>query len=471
MMGWKVTSIGWIGICVFIGKLSLNKGTLLPEKPAKESGCFGINGDVYLSTNCTDDNNVMAIEDVRYGAKSLADVCNSTDSSCCMASSGDCSFRYRLDEEQAFCSGKKSCISPIRVSQNTIQNATCDTSIYGTLTQFIYMDYYCIPRQRIFDVTNGTSAAVSGGMFAYLWNNNYGKNNTTINVIQASDMYVSCSVQTGSCNSRIRVFSVHVKLMDPNAICGQNMTFFYDNGQKYSINCSPRNIGLLFESTTPYVRFEVHNSLSEHGGRFWLGFQASESTGAIYLNCPAENQTTYTCETVTTKGNVSESLVTTAGNVDKNLSQALIIGLVIAAVLVILFMILAFIIWRKCKKTNKDERLITSQDDIIDALFAGSLASKIYKSVPPRKTAMWGQYEKEKDDYHIKPTINIFPDVPNGKNRLTPIMLERATNIQEDGQHHRKRKHRKKLKRKKKINKNKVSPDHKMDTPNNNAKF
>ncbi|KAL3882183.1 hypothetical protein ACJMK2_028551 [Sinanodonta woodiana] len=89
----------------------------------------------------------MAIDDVRYGAKALTVGCNSTDSNCCMSNSGDCSFRYRLDEQQAFCSGKKLCISPVRVSQDAIKNTNCDTSIFGTLTQFIYMDYYCIPSE------------------------------------------------------------------------------------------------------------------------------------------------------------------------------------------------------------------------------------------------------------------------------------------------------------------------------------
>ncbi|KAK3578836.1 hypothetical protein CHS0354_010187 [Potamilus streckersoni] len=151
-----------------------------------------------------------------------------------------------------------------------------------------------------------TAVSVSSTSFVYLWNRNYGTPPPLNNTIPASDTSCACSLETESCGTSIFVYSVHTDLSQNNGTCHQELKFTDEAGASaFNLSCNSFEVGHIFTISSDYLQVKLENTLGHNDGRFWLGFQASDSSSGIHLNCPAVNRSYCIYSSTTEKQHIS----------------------------------------------------------------------------------------------------------------------------------------------------------------------
>lgn len=224
---------------------------------------------------------VIAVKDVQYGTKLT---CPSSDTSpgCCDYAGSDCFLAYSDTAQKAACSGRALC--------NTVAVGQADTSSCGVtfpdLNHYLTMTYYCVPDTGILEMCSSVTLTDTGSAL-YFQNADYPS------PIRSVETNCVCSIQTTSCTSQIKVYLVHFELDDGGGCTDAQKLQINDTGTIHTLTCSDNTDYTLthqLTSTSNYITATLDNSAGTNAGRLWIGFEATESTASLDVNCPAVAQ-------------------------------------------------------------------------------------------------------------------------------------------------------------------------------------
>lgn len=97
--------------------------------------------------------------------------------------------------------------------------------------------------------------------------------------IRPTDKSCSCSIETNSCSSQIKVYFIHFQLHDEGGICLGNMTIkIDDNEQVRRLTCSDSTMYDITQKmtiSTNYITVTLENPDGKNDGYFWIGFEGN----------------------------------------------------------------------------------------------------------------------------------------------------------------------------------------------------
>ncbi|KAL4232458.1 hypothetical protein ACF0H5_007151 [Mactra antiquata] len=307
----KTTSI--IFTLVFLLSMRLCTSEVPPGLTLLDStsGCHGIaREETQVNATCPA-GSVVAINDVTVGAKPTELDCplywnaNYSYADCCTRNENDCTFPfYENNQYHELCNGDLDCLFTTQFQ--TIEES-CDTfagtfgAVNGTYSNYLYLDYYCVPDDNIVDMCTSTSMTVDSDTM-YLWSKDL-----PTTAIVTSDTTCDCSIEVDNCDSNIEVYTLYRQLTgNSDGTCNQNVTIYDSNSDTtLTWNCGDNNLDFSVDTiSSTYITVQLDNTLNTTGGRFWLGFRASMESN-ITINCPAVSQencilSTTTAEPTTT---------------------------------------------------------------------------------------------------------------------------------------------------------------------------
>ena len=115
-------------------------------------------------------------------------------------------------------------------------------------------------------------AKTATGSLLYLKNQDYPWE------IRADETSCTCSIETKSCDSQIKVYFLHLDLSNGSpGVCNPNQKIFItDKETAHTYTCSDDNdyvITLKMTSTSNYITIHLDNPDSVNDGHLWLGFE------------------------------------------------------------------------------------------------------------------------------------------------------------------------------------------------------
>ncbi|KAL5010041.1 hypothetical protein ScPMuIL_012346 [Solemya velum] len=281
----------------------------LPETEKQYYACCGSHdGKVFLDADCPA-SMVIAINEVYVGTKPNFMGCPQETSNpftelleltCCSPDDvNDCIVPYSVKTYfHPVCTGKNVC--PKLQTDN--QPTSCEGGSFMTNSNYMYMDYYCIPEIKIGQFDN---AAISFGssVMCYLQSAGY-----PVSAISGGSSH-ACSVET-DCLETVTTSLIDIRLMNSTDICQQRLTIT-DGSSTHIISCTENNDYVInkeyYYSQGNYLRLELKSSLATDDGYVWIGIQAS---GSVSIQCPAKAiQNPCTPTTTTTNTTTGDSTI------------------------------------------------------------------------------------------------------------------------------------------------------------------
>ncbi|XP_052801288.1 uncharacterized protein LOC128232003 isoform X2 [Mya arenaria] len=164
---------------------------------------------------------------------------------------------------------------------------------------FIEIVSICTQGSLILPDSTGSLTTPSPDSVIYLQSPGFNSYNQRIPYKKDSE----CSVQTGSCNSEIYIYVLHRVLEDSDTSewndipCNQTLKIENSSGDVLHKWTCDDNTNLQkghLTITANYIRLKLDNNYTSpndwdqsRGGAYWLGFESSDKTGNVTINCPA----------------------------------------------------------------------------------------------------------------------------------------------------------------------------------------
>ncbi|XP_045162277.2 uncharacterized protein LOC123527074 isoform X2 [Mercenaria mercenaria] len=206
--------------------------------------------------------------------------CHTYASNDCFVNAGDTD----IQDIRRACSGRSSCNAP--TPPDKIAFTTCSLGVNDI--SYIFLQYFCIPKERISSICSNGQTLTSDDAPLYLTNENYPS-------VTTGSASCSCSLEVYSCSSSINMYIMDADLYLDTSACYQTLEFL-DGSNKtlYTIGCESHDSNQIESSTANnhYLKIDfINNSTSNQEGYFFIGLEASESGASFRLSCSYEEET------------------------------------------------------------------------------------------------------------------------------------------------------------------------------------
>ncbi|XP_053381189.1 uncharacterized protein LOC123561349 [Mercenaria mercenaria] len=227
-------------------------------------------------------NEMIAIHSLQYAYHVRCEgiCCNTYTSTDCFVNAGDTD----IQDIRRACSGRSSCNAPTLLDK--IDFSTCSLGVKDI--SYIFLQYFCIPKERIASICTKGQTLTSGDAPLYLTNENYPS-------VTTGSTSCSCSLEAYSCSSSINMYILDADLYLDTSACYQTLEFL-DGSNKtlHTIGCESHDLDHIESSTASshYLKIDfINNSTSNQEGYFFIGLEASVSGESFSLSCSFEQET------------------------------------------------------------------------------------------------------------------------------------------------------------------------------------
>ncbi|XP_067675127.1 uncharacterized protein [Haliotis asinina] len=252
--------------------------------PAQVStGCHGNTHGDFLIPACANQT-IIAVSGVYAMVKKTDTGCpeaatetDRDEEKCCTYSTRDCKLLYKASEMSFYedCTGVYTC--KMKVATQLTQG--CNDVGYLLRSNYMMMEYFCIPRSMTLEGVEDASVSASA---VYLKSKGYPAG------IPAGTE-VKCSI-AASCHTPVIITTIHVDLHnDSSGTCQQRLNI-KDNNEEKQIDCDSNNgdtftITEAFKSKSHFLVISFLNNNSGNTGRYWLEIKADASGATVEMTC------------------------------------------------------------------------------------------------------------------------------------------------------------------------------------------
>ena len=161
------------------------------------------------------------------------------------------------------------------VAEKVFLNLSClhniDDRFSHVVANFFFFYFASFSDSRISKMCTTESKTETGNLL-YLKNQDYPQQ------IRVDETSCTCSVETKSCESQIKLYFLHLDLSNGSpGVCNPNQKIVItDQETTHTYNCSDDNnyvITLKLTSTSNYITVQLDNPDGVNDGHFWLGFE------------------------------------------------------------------------------------------------------------------------------------------------------------------------------------------------------
>ncbi|XP_060589922.1 uncharacterized protein LOC132745112 isoform X4 [Ruditapes philippinarum] len=294
----------------------------------RNSVCYGPGTHGHFRPSCYDENSLMAIRNLKAGAKPLAKGCPGSvtkwtdhsgsylvdhmdtskildESACCIPDySQDCIFDFNYANSglsyfyHVSCSGYSECKPNMDVSW---QLTSCNnSSIYPSGTNYMFMEYSCINRTKIVNMCSNKSHTASSGT-VYLTTPNYPES------LKPDIDVCKCHIQTNG--TKLSFYSIDVRLYKFGNDCKQSMNVTDSDGATVWDCESAPKFNITNDTFNAQATVTINNYLIVDGGQAWIGFSGGEGN-ILTINC--QNEQTSDSTTPFQRTSSTDNITTTS---------------------------------------------------------------------------------------------------------------------------------------------------------------
>ncbi|XP_046328824.2 uncharacterized protein LOC124112732 isoform X2 [Haliotis rufescens] len=271
----------WL-LMTFLPHISAKTAELSPPVQVS-TGCHGNTHGDFITPACANQSIIAAsgvyamVKKADTGCPEVATDADRDEEKCCTYNTRDCKLLYLASEMSFYedCTGVYTC--NMKVATQLTQG--CNDVGYLLRSNYMMMEYYCIPRSLTLE---GVEDASVSGTAVYVKSKDYPSG------IPAGTE-ISCSI-AASCDTPLVITAIHVDLyIDSSGICQQRLNI-KDGNEEQQVDCTSNNgdnfkITEALTSKTHSLVISFLNNNSGNNGRYWFEIKAETNVATVTMTC------------------------------------------------------------------------------------------------------------------------------------------------------------------------------------------